>query len=253
MNSAPVAVLPTQHRRGLLILSGVLLLLGIVGFTLIYSMVHANAGLAALDRPVFQDLLRQRNHGWTIFFAIISTLASPPWLASIVLISAGLWFLIRREWWRPTLWVGAMALGAASSNIIKHIVGRRRPPLADMATGVNHSFSFPSGHTLGMAIFILVLGYLLLSRSYRSGKLVLWLLAALVTIGLVALSRLYLGYHWLSDVSASLSVALVFLGLVILADVFRPKRADTLLRKSSKPVADSIARSESPVDTPDQR
>lgn len=243
---------PKSRSRTLLILSGTLVLLGIVGFIVVYNMVHAEMGLATLDRIVFQDLLRDRSPGWTIFFAIISTLGSPPWLASIVIISAGLWLLISREWWRPMLWVAAMALGAATSNIIKHLVGRRRPPLADMATGANHSFSFPSGHTLGISIFVLALAYLILSRKFSRLKLLIWIVAAVVIIALMALSRMYLGYHWLTDISASVPIALFFLGLLIAVDVFRPKRADVPLRKSSKPVADPTSPPLQQPETPDQ-
>ncbi|WP_082057142.1 phosphatase PAP2 family protein [Psychromicrobium lacuslunae] len=253
MRSLQFSAWPIDRSRGLLILSGTLVLLGIAGFIAVYSMVHTGGGLASLDRLAFQDLLRQRSRGWTIFFAVISTLGSPPWLASIVLISAGLWLLISRDWWRPMLWVAAMALGAATSNIIKHLVGRRRPPLVDMATGANHSFSFPSGHTLGISIFILALGYLLLSRKFSRLKLLLWIVSAALLISLMALSRMYLGYHWLTDISASIPIAVFFLGVLIAVDVFRPRRADVPLRKSSKPAAESIDRQPPPQETPDQR
>jgi membrane-associated phospholipid phosphatase len=38
---------------------------------------------------------------------------------------------------------------------------------------------------------------------------------------LVALSRLYLGYHWLTDVVASIGLAFAVTGAVILADGLR--------------------------------
>jgi len=40
----------------------------------------------------------------------------------------------------------------------------------------------------------------------------------------VAFSRLYLGYHWLTDVTASMGLAVAVTGIVILADGLRSAR-----------------------------
>ncbi len=46
--------------------------------------------------------------------------------------------------------------------------------------------------------------------------------AGVVLIGVVAFSRLYLGYHWPTDVTASLLLAIAILGLVVGVDAWRP-------------------------------
>ncbi|MES2219117.1 MAG: VTT domain-containing protein [Pseudomonadota bacterium] len=61
------------------------------------------------------------------------------------------------------------------------------------------SFSYPSGHcTLATSAYIGLCLLLIQSRKIHNKRLILSL--ALVTIGLVSISRLYLGAHWFTDI-----------------------------------------------------
>jgi undecaprenyl-diphosphatase len=126
-----------------------------------------------------------------------------------------------------------MAATFAVSTLIKHDVGRGRPAASDFLLGPDDALSFPSGHTFGAGVFLCVLSYLLVAaRGTRTSKLstsVLGFAAAAIGTLVVAFSRLYLGYHWLTDVLASLGLAVAVTGIVILADGLRatvvPRRA----------------------------
>ena len=78
--------------------------------------------------------------------------------------------------------------------------------------GAETTASFPSGHTIGTATFLLVAGYLVCSRNPSVARIVAWGVATVVGTALVALSRLYLGYHFLTDVVAAVALAVVVLG-----------------------------------------
>jgi undecaprenyl-diphosphatase len=122
------------------------------------------------------------------------------------------------------LLAGAMITGVVVSQIILQIVKRSRPPVELMLFGADHTFSFPSGHVLGACDFLLVGTFLIFSRRQNTRAAVFGFVGAGVGIVLAALSRLYLGYHWLSDALASLSLSLVILGAVLALDTWRTAR-----------------------------
>ena len=121
-----------------------------------------------------------------------------------------------------------MALLAGGGVVVgltmNHLVGRERP-VPDAWAGAAGGPSFPSGHTIGAATFLLVLGYLLWVRRPTVPSLLGWGLTVATGVGLVALSRLYLGYHFVTDVVASMALALAVLGVVVVLDRRRAARA----------------------------
>jgi membrane-associated phospholipid phosphatase len=97
--------------------------------------------------------------------------------------------------------VAVTALGAAAAaglavSLVKGISDRARPPLADpslaVVGSVPDSTSFPSGHSATAFATAIVVGF-----AYPRLRLPLLALATLV-----ALSRVYLGMHYWSDVLA---------------------------------------------------
>lgn len=191
-------------------------------FALTLLAVAGTTGIAAWDQPVHSWFVARRSGGSTVLWEIVTTLSSPTYMTILGIVVASLWAAVRRELWRPALLLASMAFTAMFSFVIKHLVGRPRPPAAEFMMGPDGSYSFPSGHTFGSAVFILVIAYLLLSRHTSTLRRAAAVIAAAVLIPAVAISRLYLGYHWLSDVMASMALAVVVLGLVMAVDTWQP-------------------------------
>jgi membrane-associated phospholipid phosphatase len=115
-------------------------------------------------------------------------------------------------------WLLALVLvvpgGMLVNVLLKHGFHRVRPhfqtPLLTL-----ESYSFPSGHTASAALLYGVLACYLLVRTREWGRRALVVAFAGAMIALVALSRIYLGAHYLSDVLAALAEAVCWLALCL--------------------------------------
>ena len=207
--------LSTKQRKIIAIIS---LVVGIIIFIIAYVSMSQKIGLDVLNQPILEWMVSHRNATITDIAKIITTIANPIVFASIVGLIVIIWAIVKREIWRPVLLAGAMATAAATSIILKSVIQDARPPQIDMVPMFETDFSFPSGHTIGMAVFLLVIGYLIYSRHFSALRFWVWIIMALIGTSLIALSRLYLGYHWLTDVVASLGLGMIILAMVIFAD-----------------------------------
>lgn len=226
-----------------------LVIFGVAGFLWVLDAMGSGTGLSALDPSAHAWAISLRTPWLTAVLAIITTAAAPFWLTLIVIVVTLAWGFLGRQWWRPLLLALAMLTVVAVSTSLKHAVQRHRPPSAEMLLGPLGSPSFPSGHALAAAVFFAALAYLLLSRTSTRAR-AFWLIAgAIIGTALVAFSRLYLGYHWLSDLAASGFLAVAIMGLVVIADRFRPAAADGLTRRPSTPEADRTAPPGAPAES----
>ena len=100
-------------------------------------------------------------------------------------------------------------------SVCRSLVGRARPPVTDAVPPYETSPAFPSGHALNNTVAACLVAYLLLLRltsllwrDVAMALAVLWF----VTIGL---TRVFLGYHWLTDVMAGWLLGLAWTAMVI--------------------------------------
>jgi undecaprenyl-diphosphatase len=172
----------------LLIVAG----LGLYGLaTLMHGEDLALVRSAAGDRTPFLTALA---HGvsWLGRSAVLV-----PAAIAIALVAA------RRRRPLPGLAVIAGVLGAiVIQNVDKALVGRPRPPVHQLEAV--SGTSFPSGHAAEAAAFFLVVAVMLVRGARARWMRLLVAGTAIVLIAAVALSRVYLGVHYPTDVAAGL-------------------------------------------------
>jgi membrane-associated phospholipid phosphatase len=105
---------------------------------------------------------------------------------------------LRRRWWHLAAFAAAVVVSEALIGVLKGVYDRARPPGSLVLTS---GASFPSGHSVAASVTVLAAVIALVPAGRRR---VWWSLAAVAFSILMALSRAYLGAHWLSDASAGI-------------------------------------------------
>lgn len=125
-----------------------------------------------------------------------------PLLLEVAAVLLAVW-LFRRGLRRSAGYLAVCVFGAyALSTLGKHTVDRARP-VFDEPLSVARGASFPSGHATGSAAFYLALAVVLLSFVHGERRRWLLVMALLVPL-VVAATRVLLGVHYLTDVTAGL-------------------------------------------------
>ncbi|UFQ97075.1 bifunctional DedA family/phosphatase PAP2 family protein [Pseudomonas wenzhouensis] len=112
--------------------------------------------------------------------------------------------LAARRWQAGLFVTASLLLAATATTILKHLLERTRP---DVLLHPLESYSLPSGHTSAAFAFFLALG-VLAGRGSAARTRLSWLVVATLPALAIALSRVYLGVHWPSDIIAGALVAL---------------------------------------------
>jgi membrane-associated phospholipid phosphatase len=179
--------------------------------------VGAVAGWLVWDEPITRWMVESRTEAVNDFFRRVSFLGSTRVVVVVSLLAAA------ASWRRcPRLAIAILIVLIArplAEATLKELVGRDRPVGDRLVPGRGHSF--PSGHPLATAASWCMLP--LVVALYTRRRTVWWAVAIFVwTLAvLVAVSRVWLGVHWASDVVASLALAVLGIALVerlIMAD-----------------------------------
>ncbi len=103
---------------------------------------------------------------------------------------------LRRRWWHLAAFVAAVATSEILIGTLKGVYDRARPPGSLVATS---GASFPSGHSVAASVTVVAAVIALVPTGRQRAA---WGAAAVAFSIVMALSRAYLGAHWLSDAIA---------------------------------------------------
>jgi membrane-associated phospholipid phosphatase len=116
-------------------------------------------------------------------------------------IGAVVLLLTRRLWLTAALVAAATLSGSITVVLLKGVIARARPDLAGRLVEVS-GHSFPSGHASNSAIVYLTIALLASQVVHGRATRNVLLGSAVLLVGAIGISRVYLGVHWPADVLA---------------------------------------------------
>lgn len=170
-------------------------------------------GLAILDRPINQLVVNFRTPLIDRLMFFITLTGSWQIVVFGTLLSVLLLIAAKKKRYLLALLLSNIS-ALIFVNLSKIVFSRPRPPIENALLS-EHGFAFPSGHSYFAVVFYGLLTYFWIKHFHQK-----WAKSGMFILGsgfilLLALSRIYLGVHWTTDVVAGLSMSLAWLTVII--------------------------------------
>lgn len=215
---------PVQRYGLRLTLFGAAILLVAVPFGLLLAQVVTDGPATEWDSAVAERLheVVAGRDGLVLALEVLSFLGKPIWLTLVI--GGPALVLARRGRWHLALFLTVTAIGGGIvDTIVKVAVGRPRPVFDEPISSARGN-SFPSGHSMSATVcygaLLLAFGVLLSRRGRRVA------LAATVALVVgIAVSRLALGLHFVTDVAGGVVLGAAWLAASVAAwEIWREDR-----------------------------
>ena len=143
---------------------------------------------------------------------------------------------LRRRWWHLAAFAAAVVISEVLIGQLKGIYDRARPPGSLVATS---GASFPSGHSVAASVTVVAAVIALVPAGRRR---MWWSLPAVAFSILMALSRAYLGAHWLSDALAGvlLGASCALLAAFVVGELQGRRTAHRAARSAHPPIPGAV-------------
>jgi undecaprenyl-diphosphatase len=186
-----------------------LLLVSLHGFAELAENIGPKEALNVFDRALSAALPANGESPAGAFFASVTHLGGGIVLTVLTIVVA-LTLVLRRLWVPLYAWLLAVAGSALLNVILKAWYARARPGTAPLLD----TWSFPSGHAMNSLVAYGMLAYLLVHvLPLRWMPAVIG--SAVTIVLLVGASRIFLHYHYFSDVLGGYSAGFAWLAVCI--------------------------------------
>ena len=204
----------SHHARNFYATFGIFILAGAaitLGGTYAFAKFagHVTSGRTqAFDEAVLRWVAEHRPLNLEPVMLEITFLGTGSVVLAVVAVSALFLWLTRHQFSAALLLIAAIG-GILLNNLLKVGFDRPRPQIFEWGAHALSS-SFPSGHAMSAAAVYGTVAYLAARLQKRMTHRIITLGAAFVLILLIAITRLYLGVHYPSDVLAGIIIGLAW-------------------------------------------
>ncbi|OMP67858.1 phosphatase PAP2 family protein [Domibacillus epiphyticus] len=163
---------------------------------------------------VITSWIAQNSNAMVESMELITVIGSSEFIL-VATLGMTVFFLSKRDWFNSFFLIILTFGGILLNLLLKVSFQRKRPGEMSNIEVFNYtieiaSYSFPSGHTMRSVIlftFLIYISYRLVKKE--SIKILLYAICSIIIAG-VALSRIVLGAHFLSDTIAAISISVAW-------------------------------------------
>ena len=202
---------PRKVKSEFLLLGGVL-----IAATALFVFAWLAEEMLEGDTQKFDEFMRNAVHRHaapelTWFMQGFSFLGSVAVVSTLCVLAIAAFLYFRQA--RTAALLAVTMAGMAALDVALKLAFHRHRPVAYFGP-TPASYSFPSGHAMGSVCFYGVLAAIL--AAHARGKGAQWCIwaGAVLLIGMIGYSRIYLGVHYPSDVIAGYCAGAVWVGAV---------------------------------------
>ena len=200
-----------MNKTKKILLLSIWLIIFIINTTLVCFGKTSN-----FDKSVYNIIYYFHNDCITSFFKIVTFFGSTIFVI-ILMIFIMLLFKNKRK---ATFIDLSVLLSYILNSCVKRLVARPRPVLINLVT--ESTFSYPSGHTMiNFVLYGLIIYLIIHNEKINKYKKMLYSISLIGLFFLIAISRIYLGAHYPSDIIGGLALGNIFLILYI--TIFKKK------------------------------
>jgi len=183
------------------------LIISLIGLALfLLTLFFVTSGITSgLDSWINQNFYS--NGGlFTEFILVFNIFMNEYFLIAVSLVVFGL-LIYFKKFKEAVFFIFVLVFAGIVGLNLKELIQHSRPENSLIIRG---GFSFPSGHVLMLSVFLFLIFYLLRKEIKTIWINYLVFSAGIFFLGIVIVNRIYLRFHWFSDVFAS-----VFLGIFL--------------------------------------
>ena len=194
--------------------AGFVLSLAAIGiFGSITEDIVENSPLTRFDLTVATRLHESVGPAMIQLLRVVSAVGSRS-VMTLLLIAGGLLFAASRRGLDLATWCAAFVGGSLLDAALRFVVRRSALPFADVVVA-DWGTGLTSAHLLGVVVGVGMLAHFLFAQSSRASTRTAIVTAAIMIVAAVAVSRVYLGVHYVSDEMAGLAAGVLWLAACI--------------------------------------
>ena len=179
---------------------------GLMTFNELAEQIEESDWMLTLDANIARTAFELRSEWLAQFFFYFTKLGSFPYVVALCILVIAIAIYLKKYIYIIAIVITMLGTGAAI-QIGKNYFHRVRP--VDYSFYTEHSYSFPSGHSMAAVAFYGMIFYLIIRNDLSHRKF--WFYAGILFILLLGFSRIYLGVHFLTDVLAGYVLGLSWL------------------------------------------